>query len=104
MVKIKKFLRILFSKNGLTLPQILNLALYKFSPKKPILNYDPITLIIYLTDRCNYQCPFCPHHTKLPKETFPYFHDPVEDFTLEKFKQVIDLFSKNNNDNICWSR
>jgi radical SAM protein with 4Fe4S-binding SPASM domain len=94
MVKIKKFLRILFSKNGLTLPQILNLALYKFSPKKPILNYDPITLIIYLTDRCNYQCPFCPHHTKLPNEKFPYLHHPVEDFTLEKFKQILDLLPK----------
>jgi len=94
MVKIKKFLRILFSKNGLTLPQIFNLALYKFSPKRPILNYDPITLIIYPTDRCNYQCPFCPHHTKLLQKKFPYFHEPVEDFTLEKFKQVVNLFPK----------
>jgi len=94
MRRIKKFLKILFSKRGLRLGQILNALLYKLSPKREILNYDPVTLIIYPTDRCNYQCPFCPHHTKLPKEKYPYFHEPVEDFTLEKFKQVVDLFPK----------
>ncbi len=91
---VKKFLKILFSKNGIEASKIWNAFLYKALPKKEVLNYQPITLLIYLTDRCNYQCPFCPHHSKLAKEKYPYFHEPVPDLKLEDFKKILDLFPK----------
>ena len=42
--------------------QIINYIKFKFSKKKPVLNYRPIWLLIYVSDLCNLRCEFCPHH------------------------------------------
>lgn len=94
MRQIKKLIKIFLSGNGITISQLLNALIYKTFPKKSVLNYDPITLIIYPTDRCNYQCQFCPHHSKLVREKYPYFHEPTADLTLENFKKILDIFPK----------
>lgn len=59
MNKIKNILRFKYS-----LKQLINYLKFKTNKKKPILNYRPIWMVLYLSDLCNLRCKMCPHHSE----------------------------------------
>ncbi|CEG13777.1 hypothetical protein MSIBF_A480001 [groundwater metagenome] len=74
-----------------TVGQCINLLKYKLSKKTIILNYDPLSLSIAATDRCNFQCYMCQTHSKNIGD-FPFKHKPCKDMDFDLFKKIIDKF------------
>ncbi|SNQ61096.1 radical SAM protein [Candidatus Methanoperedens nitratireducens] len=73
--------------------QILNLIRYKFSKKSIILRYDPITLSIASTDRCNLNCDMCHAHSKHIGD-FEFKHKSTIDVNFDLFKDFVNKFNK----------
>jgi radical SAM protein with 4Fe4S-binding SPASM domain len=46
---------------------LLNCVKYKLNQKKNILNHAPVSLVFYVTKRCNYKCEFCFTYSDLNK-------------------------------------
>lgn len=90
-------------KTNHTFAQKINYIKYLFSPKKVILNYDPITISIVPTGRCTLSCDMCPTHSKIIPNSYPYIQEPVKDMDIQTFKQIIDRFHKALNVHIIGS-
>lgn len=76
-----------------SLKYVLSLSLSK---RKEYLNYYPISLTIYVTDRCTLKCNMCIHHSPNMPKNFQYYHDPC-DMSFDTFKKIIDKFKYANN-------
>ena len=67
-------------KNPPPLPVWWNTALYKLSPSKLKPFHTPISLVIYLTKRCNFKCEFCFTYDDLNKPDWKSFELNEEGF------------------------
>jgi len=94
MKKLNKLIKILTKGSGLNYSQLFNLFKYSVSRKGNVLSYAPIAINLFTTDNCNFNCEFCPHHSKLIDKKYEFFHEKTPDFNLEKFKRVLDVFPK----------
>lgn len=75
-----------------TLAQRLNYLKYKFSNKREILNYDPVTISIVATSDCTLSCDMCPTHSSLVGRDYPHIQKNAKDIDFEMFKEMIDRF------------
>jgi MoaA/NifB/PqqE/SkfB family radical SAM enzyme len=74
-----------------TVGQILNNLKYRYSSRKPVLNYDPVVLSVHATSNCTLSCDMCQTHSrKIPQEY--YHHEGSRDIDFETFKQFVDRF------------
>lgn len=83
---------IYFMRGHYTLSQTWNTFKYVLSKKTTYLKYSPISLNIYVTDRCNQHCNMCHQHSLNRPLNNPYRHDPCDDMSFSKFKQIADMF------------
>lgn len=75
-----------------TIPHIWNTFRSVTAKKTCILKYNPISLGIYVTDRCTLQCNMCHAHSPNRPLNNPYRHEPCEDMSFSKFKQIANKF------------
>lgn len=78
-----------------TLPQLWNSTVYKLNKlnrKKERVKYNPITLGLLTTDRCNLRCNMCIQHSLNRTFNYPYYHQPCEDLSFNIFKKIVDKF------------
>lgn len=75
------------------LGQIVNFLKYRLSKKSILLKYEPITLSIAVTDRCNLNCDMCHAHSK-HIGNFEFKHSPTKDVDFNLFKNFVDKFNK----------
>jgi len=78
-------------KGKRTWGQFWNQIKFKYSPKKEVLSYAPLTISVCTTDRCNLQCNMCLTHSALFDNT-KNRHVPCEDMSIELFKNVLDKY------------
>lgn len=80
-----------FLQRKITAGQLANYLRYKRSPKSELLNYDPITLSIQTSGRCNLKCSMCQTNSlEIPKEVHHY--QGGEDISFQTFKEFVDQF------------
>ena len=89
--KLKLFLNKIrkYSKHLKNLPVFLNKVIYKFSKPSVALPYKPLSLTVWICDRCNLKCAFCLRN----KDLVEYRHDILPDMTLETFKKIVKKFN-----------
>ncbi|MGR3175957.1 MAG: radical SAM protein [Candidatus Scalindua sp.] len=74
------------------LPSIINLIKFLTLPRKRIVQYKPLQISCYVTDKCTLNCNFCPHHSLYRNKNYPFLHNPLQDMSFETFKKIIDTF------------
>jgi len=67
---------------------LFNSVKYKLLPLSPELCYSPLSLTLWITDRCNLKCNFCLKNI----ETVEYRHKVLPDMTLETFQNLLKIF------------
>jgi MoaA/NifB/PqqE/SkfB family radical SAM enzyme len=89
---MKSFIKSLIT-GKVTIGQIINYLICKYSPRGRILRYDPVVLSIQTTNRCNLSCDMCQtHSTKIPPSIYHY--QGGKDIDLPTFKRFIDKYKK----------
>jgi MoaA/NifB/PqqE/SkfB family radical SAM enzyme len=101
MDNIKDILRVLVK--DLTFSQKFNYIKFNFSPRREVLNYEPVTISIVATSSCTLSCDMCPTHS--PKVPRDYIHAQrnTRDMSFEMFKEIIDRFKSAMNVQIIGS-
>jgi MoaA/NifB/PqqE/SkfB family radical SAM enzyme len=75
-----------------TLGQRANVLLHKLAPRTKWVPYQPTTLSIIATGRCNLACEMCPTHSRKVPKDFKYRQGETADMTLAMFKDLADRF------------
>jgi len=70
--------------------QMLNLFKYFFGKKESVVNWDPISISIFLTYKCNLRCDMCLTHSTKFKN--PFGQKPCNDVDFGLFKQILDRY------------
>ncbi len=74
-----------------TIGQIFNYLKFMYTPKREKLFYQPITLSIQTTNRCNLTCDMCQAHSrKIPRSIYQY--QGGKDIDFQTFKRFVDKF------------
>ena len=76
------------SKKMISFPVALNLIKYRFSRPSPILSYGPLSLTLWISDRCNLNCEFCLRN----KTAVDFRYDILPEMTMETFKKIMPMF------------
>jgi len=85
MVQLIKYL-----KRGYTLGQISNLLKYFTGQKKSIVDWDPLSISLFLTYKCNFNCDMClTHSSKFKNE---YGQKPCIDMDFDFFKRIVHKY------------
>lgn len=79
-------------KQSFNLSSIVNIIKFLTLPKKEIVQYKPIQISCYITDKCTLNCNFCPHHSPYRNKHYPFLHNSLQDMTIETFRKIIDTF------------
>lgn len=73
--------------------QILNSLKYRFSKKSTIVKYQPTTLSVAATSRCNTHCDMCHEHSRYIGD-FEFRARPTKDVDFTLFKDFVNKFNK----------
>ncbi len=76
----------------LNLSSVVNIIKYLTLPKKEIVQYKPLQISCYITDKCTLKCNFCPHHSPYRNEEYPFLHNSLPDMSFETFKKIVNAF------------
>lgn len=79
-----------FLKGKHTTGQMLNLFKYSIGKKKNVVNWNPITISVFLTYRCNLSCDMCLTHSG--KFGNPYGQKATKDVNFKLFKQILNRY------------
>jgi len=85
MIEIIKFL-----KSGHTVGQTVNLLKYIYGGKKNIVNWDPLSISLFLTYKCNLNCDMCLTHSSKFRNVFG--QKPANDIDFNFFKQIVHRY------------
>lgn len=79
-----------FLKKRHTSGQILNLFKYFSGEKENVVDWDPLSISLFLTYKCNFSCDMCLTHST--RFNNPYGQKPCKDMDFELFKRILHRY------------
>lgn len=79
-----------FFKKGHTVGQTANLLKYIYGSKESIVNWDPLSISLFLTYKCNLNCDMCLTHSSKFQNRFG--QKPANDIDFNFFKQIVHRY------------
>lgn len=73
--------------------QIANLLKCRFAQRQEVLKYNPTSLTLFISDRCNLNCNMCLNHSKNRPEDHICKKEPCLDMNFDTFKSILNNFN-----------